>query len=152
MKPKTTARWPGVPDAFSSKFGELFTAVLSGWDRLRFCGTLRPLFNAKWMEAHLGVSKVLLKDFRTHAKTLSGEIHAQAVAAALAVGRPYRFLRTSRISKEAVARELMQREQVREGLVTVIGALEPCTAMTVRLNRASGRLEPRLEHRQCLHL
>lgn len=152
MKPKTTPRWPGVPDAFVSKFGDLFTAVLSGWDRLRFCGTLRPLFNPKWMGAHLGVSKVLLKDFRTHAQELTEQIHARAVAAARAVGRPYRFLRTSRISKEAVARELMEREQVREGLVTVLGALERCTAMTVRLNRATGRLEPRLEDRQCLHL
>jgi hypothetical protein len=51
-----------------------------------------------------------------------------------------------------VARELMERERVHEGLVTVLGALEPCTAMTVRLNRATGRLEPRLEDRKALHL
>lgn len=152
MKPNTTPRWPGVPDAFVSRFGELFTAVLSGWDRLRFSGTLRPLFNPEWMRAHLCASKVLLKDFRTHAMALSEQIHARAVAAAEAVGRPYRFLRTSRISKEEVARELLQREQVRTGLVTVLGALEPCTAMTVRLNRATGRLEPRLEDRRALHL
>ena len=152
MKRKTITRWPGVPDAFVSKFGDLFTAVLSGWDRLRFCGTLRPLFNPKWMEAHLGVSKVLLKDFRAHAEALTEQIHTRAVTAAAVVGRPYRFLRSSRISKEAVARELMQREQVREGLVTVIGALEPCVAMTVRLNRATGRLEARREDRQALHL
>lgn len=130
----------------------MFTAVLSGWDRLRFCGTLRPLFNPKWMEAHLGVSKVLLKDFRTHAEELTEQIHAQAVAAALAVGRPYRFLRTSRISKEQVARELMERDHVRAGLVTVLGAVEPCLTMTVRLNRETGRLQPRLEDRQALHL
>lgn len=152
MKPKTTLQWPGVPDAFVSRFGDLFTAVLSGWDRLRFCGTLRPLFNPKWMEAHLGVSKVLLKDFRAHAEELTAQIHAQAVAAALAVGRPYRFLRTSRLSKEEIARELMQRDHVREGLVTVLGAVEPCVAMTVRLNRETGRLQARREDRQALHL
>ena len=152
MKPKTMPQWPGVPDAFVSRFGDLFTAVLSGWDRLRFCGTLRPLFNPKWMEAHLGVSKVLLKDFRAHAEELTEQIHAQAVAAALAVGRPYRFLRTSRLSKEEIARELMQRDHVREGLVTVLGAVEPCVAMTVRLNRETGRLQARREDRQALHL
>ena len=43
MKPKTITRWPGVPEAFVSTFGDVFTAVLSGWDRLRLCGTLRPL-------------------------------------------------------------------------------------------------------------
>ena len=152
MNPKTTPRWPGVPDAFVSKFGGLFTAVLSGWDRLRLCGTLRPLFNPEWMRAHLCASKVLLKDFQVHARELTEQIHARALAAALAVGRPYRFLRTSRISKEQVARALVERDRVREGLVTVLGAVEPCRAMTVRLNRETGRLEPRLEDRQALHL
>lgn len=152
MKPKTSPRWPGVPDAFVSKFGDLFTAVLSGWDRLRLCGTLRPLFNPEWMRAHLCASKVLLKDFRGHAEALTEQIHARALAAAAAVGRPYRFMRTSRTSKEEVARELMARDRVRAGLVTVLGAVEPCVAMTVRLNRETGRLEPRLEDRRALHL
>jgi hypothetical protein len=152
MNPKTITRWPGVPDAFVSKFGEMFTAVLSGWDRLRLCGTLRPLFNPGWMRAHLCASKVLLKDFRDHAEALTEQIHARARAAATAVGRPYRFLRTSRTSKEAVARELAERDHVRTGLVTVLGAVEPCAAMTVRLNRETGRLEPRLEDRRALHL
>lgn len=49
MKTKTLIRWPGLPDAFVSKFGDVFTAVLSGWDRLRLCGTLRPWFNPEWM-------------------------------------------------------------------------------------------------------
>lgn len=152
MKPKPITQWPGVPDAFVTKFGDLFTSVLSGWDRLRLCGTLRPLFNPEWMRAHLCASKVLLKDFRDHAEALTEQIHARALAAAAAVGRPYQFLRTSRTSKEGVARALMQREGVREGLITVLGAVEPCVAMTVRLNRETGRLEPRLENRKALHL
>ncbi|MDP3070510.1 MAG: hypothetical protein Q8N18_09490 [Opitutaceae bacterium] len=152
MNPKTTTRWPGVPEAFVSKFGDLFTAVLSGWDRLRLCGTLRPLFNPEWMRAHLCAGKVLLKDFRGHAEGLTEQIHARALAAAAEVGRPYRFLKTSRTSKEGIARELVQRDHVRAGLVTVLGAVEPCVAMTVRLNRESGRLEPRLEDRRALHL
>ena len=152
MKPKTITRWPGVPESFASKFGSLFTAVLSGWDRLRLCGTLRPLFNPEGMRSHLCASQILLKDFRTHALALSGRIHARAVAAAMAVGRPYRFMRTSRTSKEQCARALMERDRVQKGLVTVLGAVEPCLAMTVRLNRESGRLEPRLEDRRALHL
>ena len=152
VKTKTPTRWPGVPEAFVSKFGEMFTAVLSGWDRLRLCGTLRPLFNPKWMRAHLCAGKVLLKDFQDHAQDLTEQIHAHALAAAVAVGRPYRFMRTSRTSKEAIARALLERDQVRTGLVTVLGAVEPCVAMTVRLNRESGLLEPRLEDRKCLHL
>jgi hypothetical protein len=152
MKPKTITRWPGVPDSFVSKFGDMFTAVLSGWDRLRLCGTLRPLFNPEWMRAHLCASKVLLKDFRHHAEQLTQQIHTRALAAAAAVGRPYRFLRTSRTSKEEVARQLMQRDGVRKGLVTVLGAVEPGMVMTVRLNRETGRLEPRLEDRRVLHL
>jgi hypothetical protein len=33
-----------VPVEFSNKFGGLTKAVLGGFDRLRLCGTLRPLF------------------------------------------------------------------------------------------------------------
>jgi hypothetical protein len=104
------------------------------------------------MRAHLCAGKVLLKDFRDHAEGLTGQIHARACAAAAAVGRPYRFLRTSRTSKEGIARELLERDNVRAGLVTVLGALEPAVVMTVRLNRETGRLEPRQEDRRVLHL
>lgn len=152
VKTKTPTRWPGVPETFVTKFGDMFTAVLSGWDRLRLCGTLRPLLSPEWMRSHLCASKVLLKDFQAHAQELTDEIHARAVAAAAAVGRPYRFMRTSRTSKEAVARELAERDHVGQGLVTVLGAVEPCTAVTVRLNRETGRLEPRVEDRRALHL
>jgi hypothetical protein len=61
-----------VPEEFSSKFGSLIKAVLGGLDRLRLCGTLRPLFTPRWMNIYFCAAKVLLKDYSKHA--LSGSI------------------------------------------------------------------------------
>jgi hypothetical protein len=59
-----------IPVEFSSKFGSLIKSVLGGFDRLRFCGTLRPrpLFTPRWMALYLCAAKVLLKDFGKHAQ------------------------------------------------------------------------------------
>ena len=59
-----------VPEEFSSKFDSLIKAVLGGWDRLRLCGTLRPLFTPRWMNIYLCAAKVLLKDYGKHALAL----------------------------------------------------------------------------------
>jgi hypothetical protein len=57
-----------VPAEFTSKFGSLIKGVLAGFDRLRLCGTLRPLFTPSWMYAYLCAAKVLLRDFADHAQ------------------------------------------------------------------------------------
>jgi len=44
------------------------TGVLSGFDRLRLCGTLRHLFQPTVMEAYLNACRILIKDFGTFAK------------------------------------------------------------------------------------
>jgi hypothetical protein len=63
-----------VPAVFSHKFGSLIKSVLGGYDRLRFRGTLRPLFSPKWMRGYLCAAKILLKDFARHAQQVSQQI------------------------------------------------------------------------------
>ena len=40
---------------------------------------------------------------------------------------------------------------IRQGLIAVLGAVEPCLVMTVRPNHQTKRLEPVCEQRKCLH-
>lgn len=152
MKNDTSPLGPGIPEEFVTRFGANVKASLSGWDRLLLRGTLRPLFSPARARGYLCASKVFLKDFSGYAQALTERVKDAAMAAARAAGRPYKFLRSSRINKLALAREIAARDEVRDGLIAVFSALEPCLAVTVRGDRESGRLVPEVQTRRCLHL
>ena len=50
-----------------------------------------------------------------------------------------------------MAQEIAQRDGVREGLVCVMSALEPCMSFRVKGNRETCKLEVARERRKCLH-
>jgi hypothetical protein len=68
------------------------------------------------------------------------------------LGRPYQYLAGSSQSKEQLAREIMERDQIKKGLICVFAAVEPCYTITVRGNRATKKLELVSEFRHCKHL
>ena len=152
MKTASAPRWPGVPDVFSDRFSGLCTAAIAGWDRLRLRGSLRPLFSPNWMMGYLRAARVKLTDFKGFAQSLSQQVVDAAKAAAAQARRPYLFVRSSLTDKLTWARELAERDQITEGLIAVFSALQPCQAITVRLDRGSGLLPPVVEDRKCLHL
>jgi len=142
-----------VPAVFSHKFGALIKCVLGGYDRLRFRGSLRPLFSPKWMRALLCSAKILLKDFAQHAQQVSHQMGDLARQAATDQQRPYHYVRgsSSSFDKEEWIQRVAQQDQIQEGLIAVLGAVEPCSVMTVRGNHQTQRLEPVYEQRKCLH-
>jgi len=134
------------------QFGSLIKCALGGWDRLRFHASLRPLFSPQWMRTYLCAAKVRLVDFATHAQELTHRLAEEAQKSAAAAQRPYHFLRSSKTSKEKLIEDIAQRDRIRSGLIAVLGAVEPCLAMTVRGARDRRWLQPVLEQRKCLHL
>ena len=141
-----------VPQSFMDQFGSLIQCALGGWDRLRFHASLRPLFSPQWMRTYLCAAKVRLTDFATHAKGLTHRLLQEAQSQAARSGRPYHFLRSSKTSKEQFIEQIAQRDRIRSGLIAVLGAVEPCLAMTVRGARDRRWLQPVREQRKCLHL
>jgi len=141
-----------VPKSFMNQFGSLIKCTLGGWDRLRFHASLRPLFSPQWMRTYLCAAKVRLADFAQHAKGLTHRLLQEAQSQAATAGRPYYFLRSSQISKEKFIEDIAQRDQIHRGLIAVLGAVEPCLAMTVRGARDRRWLQPVREQRKCLHL
>ena len=128
------------------------TGVLSGFDRLRLRGTLRHLFQPTVMEAYLNACRILIKDFGTFAQGLTARIKAAAYATAEQAGRPFRFLPSSQISKEALARQIARADGVTSGLIAIFSALENCLSYSVRGNRQTKHIHLVLEPRKCLHL
>jgi hypothetical protein len=128
------------------------TGVLSGFDRLRLRGTLRHLFQPTVMEAYLNACRVLIKDFGTFAQGLTARIKAAAYTRAEEAGRPFRYLSSSQVSKEALARQIARQDGVTSGLIAIFSALENCLSYSVRGDRQTKHIHLVLEPRKCLHL
>src|SRR6201987_2436443 len=77
MKGQTTSRPHGRPESFYSKFGKLITAVLSGFDRIRFRASLRMLYQPGGMERYLGYCGVKLKEFKSFAEATTARLKLQ---------------------------------------------------------------------------
>jgi hypothetical protein len=152
MKTNTPSNQNGVPQSFLSKFGQFFTAILCGFDRLRFRATQRLLFQPNSMESYLAVCHVLIKHFKSFAEGITQRVKAAAYQAAARANRPVRYLSNRDGSKEDLARQIAREDKITEGLIAVFTALEPCWSYSVRGDRETKKIRLVLETRKCLHL
>lgn len=138
-------------DSFLTRHALEVKGTLSGFDRVRFRGTLRWLANLSGMGVWLSHANVLLKDFRDYAMGLTDRIKQATQELAENAGRPVHYLASSSLRKEDLAREIAQRDGITEGLVCVLTAVEPCHTFTVGPNREAKKLELRSHPGKCLH-
>ena len=138
-------------DSFVARHASEVKGTLSGFDRVRFRGTLRWLANLRGMGTWLNRANVLLKDFKGYAMGLTERIKLATDNLAEKAGRPVIYLRSSSLRKEDLARDIAERDGVTEGLVCVLTAVEPCMTFTVGPNREAKRLELRSHQGKCLH-
>lgn len=148
MKNQTVISTHGVPEVFLNKFGHHITAVLSGFDRLRFRATLRLLFVPAKMAAYLCHCQVRIKDFKSFAEGITARIKAAAYASAQAAGRPALYLASPGISKEAKARQIARADGITEGLIALFSATEPCLSYSVRGDAQTKQTQLVLETRK----
>jgi hypothetical protein len=99
---------------------------------------------------------VLLKDFKPYVAGVSQQIKQHAEELASQAGRPFRYLEVAMTakngqSKEALAQQIAAEDGLKEGLICVFYALEPCSTFTVRGNRQAQKLEVVRRGTKCLH-
>ena len=142
---------------FVDLHGKSIHGVIGTFDRLIFKGHLDAFFPKGAFKRYLGRRGVLLKDaggfFETETRRLRDHVEALAKAS----GRPVEYLAQTHThawgsSKEDLARAIAERDGVREGLVCVLSAVEPCRSFSVVGNRTSHLLEVVRRRRKCLHL
>lgn len=125
--------------------------ALSGFDRVRFRGTLRMLANTKGLGCFLNVMRVLLKDFKEWSMELTERIRRAAAELAGVRQRPVIYLCSCHTDKEALARQIAQRDGITEGLICVLTCVESCQTFTIRKNAAEKKLELTPLEGRCLH-
>jgi len=138
-------------DAFIQRHEKDVIGVLSGFDRMRFRGTLRSICYAEGMDRFLGRVNVRYKEFKEFALGLSEGLVAHARQVAQQAGRPFEYVASRHADKQAVAQRIAARDGINEGLVCVLRCLESCQSFAIRQDGQGGfRFRP--EERRCLYL
>jgi hypothetical protein len=138
-------------DAFIQRHQQDVIGVLSGFDRMRFRGTLRSISYAKGLDRFLGAVSVRYQDFKEYVLGLSQRVVDHGEQVARQAGRPFEYLASSSQDKQARVLEIAERDGITEGLVCVLRCVEPCQSFGIRRN-AQGEVGLRAEQRKCLHL
>ena len=138
--------------AFLSRFGSLVTAVLSGFDRLVFRGTLIPLVRPRGMHTFLLRAGVRLLDFGDFVQRTSAEVKAAALQEAVDGGRPIRYLASSKHDKEDLSHQLLEEHPIETGLVCAFSVIEPCMSFEYHRSQDKAERGLKLRPRKCLHI
>ena len=138
---------------FVSRHQQQIQGTLSGFDRLRFVGSLLKLSYVSGLGAFLGVTGVLLKDFGDYMLDLSRRIKRAGERRALETpsGRVH-YLPSGAQSKEEFVRGLPAPERPGPpGLIAVLSCVEPCRSYELHRDVRTKHLELRRAVRKCLH-
>jgi hypothetical protein len=139
-------------ERFVSRYRSRVTAVLCGFDRLVFRGTLLPLVRPGGMFIFLTRAGVQLLDFKDYVLRTSERVIESALAEARRLDRPAIYLQSSARSKEDLARRVLAERPDARGLICALRIVEPC--MSFEYHRSPERSERglKLRPRKCLHI
>jgi hypothetical protein len=140
--------------SFVSRHQLQIQGTLSGFDRLRFVGTLMRLSYVNGLVAFLAATGMLLKDFGNAMSDLSRRIKeaSEHLAEATPCGRLH-YLPSASQSKEDLVRTLPAAAAPGPfGLIAVLSCVEPCRSYELHRNRKTQHLELRPALRKCLHI
>jgi hypothetical protein len=137
-------------DRFAHKYNQKLLGLISGFDRLVLKGTLRPLSYPAGMMNFLFEKQVLLKEFAAYALEVTQRVKEASQQQATQLGRPIQYVACSDTRKEPMARRILQREKIQQGLICVLKSVEPCISYDVWRNRQKKILQLRRSKRKCL--
>lgn len=131
---------------FIHQYSKMIRGVLCCFDRIVFKGYL-PVVRPEVLERLLSQNGLRIKDFGRFVQKHSARILRHAQAMAERTGRPMIYLK-GRERKEDLVQKMVRDEGLREGLVCILRAVEPCSSFHV----VPGEGRPRLvsSRRKCL--
>jgi hypothetical protein len=138
--------------SFLTKFAAVVRGVLSGFDRLFFCGTLRRLSHTRGLQNYLWAQRIPYKDFAAHSLEVTARLEEASLRQARQLGREVRYLNSAQHRKEDIAREIAARDHVTSGLICVLRSVDPCMSFQINKNHQTRKLEIHYRQRKCLHL
>src|SRR5262245_31942807 len=139
-------------ESFIKSHVDSILGTLSGFDRVLFRGTLRSISYCEGMDRFLGAQHVLYKDFGTFVNGLSAQLKDHAAQVAHNLNRPYMYLHSPERRKEDIAKSIVERDHITDGLVCVLSCVEPCQSFEIRKDDKNPKLVKLVStERKCLH-
>jgi hypothetical protein len=137
---------------FMEKHQDCLAGTLSGFDRLRFRGTLLLLTSEGGMSEFLWQNQIRLLDFKAYVRDITKRVYAasERLAQQTPLGH-VRYLASTKTSKEDVAQEIAHTHRQSEGPICVLSCNEPCRSFDMRGSKDTKRLRLHLSERRCLH-
>ena len=138
-------------EKFITQFKEHISGVLRGNDRVMIKGYITEFYHNNNFYYFLNKEQVQLKDYKEYVLKITSKIKESIECTIKQTGCHYQYLRSSEISKEDIARDIIRESNIATGLVCVLSAVEPCYALSVIYNKQTGKLEKHSEYRKCQH-
>lgn len=134
---------------FMGMYAKSIAGAISGWDRIRFRGTIRWLANTAGINSYLSTRNILLKDFGTWAESVTAKVRSLCATQAETLGIPMIYLPSASIDKESLARKVMAERKVETGPICMFSTVEPCSSALLKGNKATRMLELKMAPRKC---
>jgi len=125
--------------------------ALSGFDRVRFRGTLRWLACVQGMANFLWQAHVLLKDFKAYAQDVTKRLAEATVRLAAESGRRVIYVPSCNANKDRLVDSVVAEQGRADGLICVLSCVESCFTYFIHRSRERKRLELRGGNGRCLH-
>jgi hypothetical protein len=138
--------------SFLTRFASVVRGVLRGFDRLFLCGTLRNLAHCRGLQHYLWAQRIPYKDFADHSLEVTARLEEASLRQARQLGREIRYLNSAQHSKEDIARQIADRDRIKNGLICVLRSVDPCMSFAIHKNHNTKKLEIGYRQRKCLHL
>src|ERR1700741_3527391 len=132
VKTKAALSQGGLPKEFINRFGQHVTGFFSGFDRVRFRATLRPLFCSNGPEVYLNYCKALIKNFKSFAQELSDRLKTSAYEKFERLGRASIYFPSSALRKERRVEGFVANEHIKEGPIVLLSGVDPYLTFRVR--------------------
>jgi hypothetical protein len=145
-------RWALIMDSFLQRHRSRIVGVLSGCDRVLFRGTLRSISYLDGMERLLASHRISYSQFSAFVQRVSDRLKQHARELAEKQGRPFVYLSSAALSKEDYARDILERDGIRQGLVCVLSCVEPCQTYALKKDGQQKHLLLVPAERKCLYL
>lgn len=137
--------------SFLRRFALLVAGVLQGFDRLVFKGKLRQLYRPEGMHFLLAANHVACVDFKKYSIRVTQQIMEGPCVQQAKQQDRFRYLNSSGVDKEQLAREIAAKHRIDQGLVCVLQCVEPCWTFDKAKN-ADGFWIVQGEPGKCSHL
>ena len=135
---------------FMEMYAKNINGAISGWDRLRFRGTIRWLANTSGINSYLSTRNILLKNFKPWAEAITTKVRSLCADQANQLDIPMIYLPSASIDKEARAREIMAERKIETGPICMFSTVEPCFSPLLKGNKATKMLELTMAPRKCV--